>query len=104
MKKILFAMLMLLTTGMSGFAQTLTVANGTETNAYVPIYGYYADDYLISQTIYPASMLATMNGEDIISMLFYLSSSPASNWGRLSENSQHPRGTCLDSLSPLVMN
>ncbi|MBR0528107.1 MAG: fibronectin type III domain-containing protein [Prevotella sp.] len=81
MKKILFAMLMLLTTGMSGFAQTLTVANGTETNAYVPIYGYYADDYLISQTIYPASMLATMNGEDIISMLFYLSSSPASNWG-----------------------
>ena len=23
--------------------------------------------------------------------------------GRLSENSQHPRGTCLDSLSPLVM-
>ena len=81
MKKFLFAMLMLMTMGMSGFAQTLTVANGTETNAYVPIYGYYADAYLISQTIYPASMLTTMNGEDIISMLFYLSSSPASNWG-----------------------
>ena len=28
----------------------------------------------------------------------------AVDWGRLSENSQHPRGTCLDSLSPLVMN
>ena len=81
MKKFLFAMLMLMTMGMSGFAQTLTVANGTETNAYVPIYGYYTDAYLISQTIYPASMLTTMNGEDIISMLFYLSSSPASNWG-----------------------
>ena len=25
-------------------AQTLTVANGTATNTYVPIYGYYCDE------------------------------------------------------------
>jgi chitodextrinase len=60
---------------------TLTVADGTETNGYVPVYGYYVDDYVCSQTIYPASMLTDMNGWAINSMTFYLSSIPSSAWG-----------------------
>ena len=60
---------------------TLTVADSTETNAYVPIYGFYVDDYVRSQTIYPASMLAEMSGQNITALTFYFSSSPASDWG-----------------------
>ena len=28
---------------------TLTVANGTETNSYVPVYGLWMDDYIRAQ-------------------------------------------------------
>ena len=62
-------------------AQTLTVADGTEANSFVPVYGYYADAYLRSQTIYPASMLSNMNGMPINSMVFYFQDVPASAWG-----------------------
>lgn len=41
---------------------TLTVANGNTTNSYIPVYGYYADDYLHEQVVYPASMLTAMGG------------------------------------------
>ena len=81
-------MLTILTLGFAAApvsAQTLTVANGTATNEYVPIYGYYTDSYLISQTIYPASMLTSMNGENIFSLTFYLSSMPTSTWGNTFE-------------------
>ena len=85
MKKILFLMLMLLTMGVSGFAQsTLTVANGTETNQYVPVYGFYADSYLRCQTIYPSSMLTSttdITGESILGVTYYLSSPADDSWG-----------------------
>ncbi len=85
MKKILFLMLMLLTMGVSGFAQsTLTVANGTETNQYVPVYGFYADAYLRCQTIYPSSMLTgttDITGENILGVTYYLSSPASDSWG-----------------------
>ena len=56
---------------------TLTVADGTVTNVYVPVYGYYGDAYLHCQYIYPASDIALatttvgMNGGSITSMTFY---------------------------------
>ena len=55
---------------------TLTVADGSETNGYVPVYGYWADAPQHNQIIYPASMLGDMQGGSITSMTFYLSSSP----------------------------
>ena len=60
---------------------TLTVANGSDTSEFIPVYGYYADTYLRSQTIYPASMLSSMNGSAITSMVFYFSTVPEYDWG-----------------------
>ena len=57
---------------------TLTVADGTDINEYVPIYGWYADYYLRSQVIYPANMLSSMTGGTLSSMTFYLNEMPTS--------------------------
>ena len=80
-------MLMFLTLGISGFAQnTLTVADGTTTNSYVPVYGFYADAYLRCQTIYTAGALDAaaagygMNGGTITSLTYYLSSPASEAW------------------------
>lgn len=62
---------------------TLTVADGTSTNQYVPIYGYYSDAYLRSQIIYPASMLSSMSGSAISSMSFYFDSIPEYDWNSI---------------------
>ncbi|MBR5725169.1 MAG: hypothetical protein IKX56_00375, partial [Muribaculaceae bacterium] len=40
----------------------LTVYDGTATNQYIPMYGYYFDDYTKSECIIPASQLTAMNG------------------------------------------
>lgn len=66
---------------------TITVADGTETNQYVPVYGLYVDDFVRSQTIYPASVIEEgaeamgMTGGTISSMTFYLSSPATGSWG-----------------------
>ena len=63
---------------------TLTVADGSSTNAYVPVYGYYADANLRSQIVYPASDIAAatttagMNGASITGLTFYASQSSVS--------------------------
>ena len=59
-------------------AETLTVANGTKTTYQTPVYGYYCDRYVRSQIIYPASMLTSMNGNNITAMTFYFET-PSSN-------------------------
>lgn len=53
---------------------TLTVCDGTDSNEYVPIYGYYADDEQTSQMIFPASMITAMQGYAIEQMVFYVAS------------------------------
>ncbi|MCR5370253.1 MAG: fibronectin type III domain-containing protein, partial [Clostridium sp.] len=66
---------------------TLTVADGTNTNNYVPVYGLYVDDFVRCQTIYPASELEAaastqlMAGGTISSLTYYLSSPAAASWG-----------------------
>lgn len=66
---------------------TITVADGTETNEYVPVYGFYVDDFVRSQTIYPASVIEEgaeamgMTGGTISSMTFYLSTPATGSWG-----------------------
>ena len=60
---------------------TLTVADGTATNQFVPVYGYYADDAAFkSQFIYPESMLTDMQGRTLQEMIFYLNSAPSEAW------------------------
>ncbi len=58
----------------------LTVCDGSATNSYVPVYGFYADAYLKSEMVYPAEVLADMNNGTISSMKFYSSTASAS-WG-----------------------
>ena len=59
----------------------LTVYNGTATNQYIPMYGYYFDDYTKSECIIPASQLTAMNGGAISAITFYPSSVGTSSWG-----------------------
>ena len=63
-------------------AQTLTVADGTATNEYIPVYGYYADtDGCNSEFIVPAADLTAMRGNEITAMDFYLSQAASDSWG-----------------------
>ena len=77
--KILALMALLLTPAFAIGQSTLTVADGTSTNGYVPIYGYWADAYLRCQTIYPAGTIASgvtttdMTGGTITALTFYSS-------------------------------
>ena len=59
----------------------LTVYDGTSTSSYVPFYGLWVDDYTKCEMIMPAADLADMNGYDIHSMKFYLSSPATTGWG-----------------------
>ena len=53
-------------------AYEMTVCDGTTTNAYLPVYGLYVDEYAQNtQMIYPAEMLQSINGKAITSLTFY---------------------------------
>jgi len=58
----------------------LTVFDGTATNGFVPVYGFYADAYLKSEFVMPAEALADMANESISSMSFYLASPADAAW------------------------
>ena len=62
---------------------SLTVANGTTTNSFVPVYGFYTDAYLRAQILYPSDSLVDMAGGLINSLTFYASQSSVS-WGAAS--------------------
>ena len=61
-------------------ANELTVHEGTTTNSYVPVYGFYADAYLKCEMVYPASELSAMSGGEISSLTFGISSPAAEAW------------------------
>ena len=66
--------------GTGGFTGEITVADGTATSSYVPVYGLWADYYTRSEMIYPAEMLEEMEGGEITSLTFYLSSPATASW------------------------
>ena len=61
----------------------LTVYDGTATNQYIPMYGYYFDDYTKSECIIPATALEDMVGGTITAITFYPSNVGTTNstWG-----------------------
>ena len=63
---------------------TTIVADGTNTDSYVPVYGYYADAYLRCQSIYPVDMLEDLTPGSVISSLTFYSSSTSVSWGAAS--------------------
>ena len=82
MKKKVFSLMMMLLLAVTGFvrANELTVHDGTATNGYVPVYGFYADAYLKAEFVMPAAELTAMANGDITAMKFYASQSSVS-WG-----------------------
>ena len=63
---------------------TVTVCDGTETNDYVPVYGYYLDsDQIWSEFILPSSTtgLSELTGKAISGMTFYLATPASDEWG-----------------------
>lgn len=56
-----------------------TVADGTNTSSYIPIYGSYMSSWLHTQIIYPENMLADLVGGTISEISFY-TSAPAFNY------------------------
>ena len=60
--------------------KSLTVCDGTETNNYVPVYGYYTDWYQKSEFIIPANKLLQLEDNTISKMTFYLSSPASGSW------------------------
>ena len=80
-------------------AQTLTVADGTETNQYVPFYGYYADESQHNQVLYPAADLTAMVGKNITQMVFHVSSYSYNNdWGTWTVSLGETSATSLSGL------
>ena len=59
---------------------TLTVADGTNTNNFVPFFGLGGDYYNRSQMMFPDSLLGNMVGGDIHSLTFYLATTPTDPW------------------------
>ncbi|MCR5445081.1 MAG: fibronectin type III domain-containing protein [Bacteroidales bacterium] len=72
----LLAALLAMPIGVHAATDSLTVASGTATNAYVPIYGNYSDVVQHNQMIYPASMLTSMVGQNIYGLKFFI----GGNW------------------------
>ena len=66
MRKLILNIILLLAMAMGAVAQeTLTVYDGTTTNGYVPVYGFYTDAYLKSEFVIPSSDLVVMSGKTI---------------------------------------
>jgi len=71
MKKI-FTLFALAAMTLGAAANDLTVGEGTYYSTTIPMCGLYADtEGSMAQTIYPASMLADMNGKKITGITFY---------------------------------
>ena len=81
-KKILLSMVLLCVGFASSFAQeTLTVYDGEATSNYVPIYGFYVDDFVKAEFVMNADELESMTGATIEGLTWYLSTPAADSWG-----------------------
>ena len=59
---------------------SLTVYDGDEGNAYVPVYGYYCDAYLKCEFVIPAGDLTAMKDSAINEITWYLKTKPTKAW------------------------
>ena len=73
-------MLLLLSCWGVARADELTVYDGTATSSYVPVNGFYADDFLKCEFIIPADELVEMNGGTLSAMTFYPSTKASDAW------------------------
>ena len=82
MKKVFLFLTMLLFAFVGTMrAESLTVCDGTATNAYIPVYGYNGDtNGNQSEFVIPADQLTAMAGCEITKMTFYVSTSAGAAW------------------------
>ena len=82
-RKLLFSLVMMLFGfTMPALAQeTLTFYDGEATNAYVPVYGFYADAYNKCEYIMPSDDLSELTGATLTKMTWYLAASAEAVWG-----------------------
>ena len=57
--------------GTAAIKTEYTICDGTSTNGYLPIYGYWYDSKQINQMIYPADSLVDLKGKTFKSLTFY---------------------------------
>lgn len=66
---------------MGSYANVATVANGTSTQDFAPVWGGWAHMYLHSQSIYSEDLLGELNKDASISALtFYIASPASKSW------------------------
>ncbi len=86
----------------------ITICDGTNTNDFLPIYGFYNDDYQINQMIYPESLLADLVGKTLTSMTFYANAALDANlsttaWNvKLGTTNQTTFASSLSDITRLV--
>ena len=82
MKKLFYSLVLCVIAAIPAFAQeTVTVYDGDATNAYVPVYGFYADAFNKCEYIMPADDLSEMQGATLTKMTWYLASPAEAVWG-----------------------
>ena len=62
--------------------KALTVHDKSDNNQFIPVYGYYAEDFNKCEFVMPADELAAMNGKVIRNMKFYLKTKAEASWGK----------------------
>ena len=84
-RKVLFLMVSMLllsaVTARGAGRMPFTVFDGTTTNEYVPIYGWYCEEYLKCEYLIPAAELASLAGKNLYSVKWYLSTPAPDTWG-----------------------
>ena len=86
----------------------VTICDETNTDANLPIYGLYNDDYQVNQMIYPESMLTSLVGKKLTSMTFYANANLGANLGtsvwtvKLGTTTQTTFASTLSNITRLV--
>ena len=75
----MFIVALIATTG--AWADELTVFDGDDVSNNVPVYGYYADNYLKCEVVMPADELTAMAGGTISAMKFHTYAPASAQWG-----------------------
>lgn len=62
--------------------KALTVHDKSDSNQFIPVYGYYAENFNKCEFVMSADELAAMNGKAISNMKFYLKTKADASWGK----------------------
>ena len=82
MKKLFYSLVLCVIAAIPAFAQeSVTVFDGEATNAYVPVYGFYADAFNKCEMIMPSDDLSELTGTTLTKMVWYLASPAEAVWG-----------------------